>query len=91
MAAQAPIVRGATAIIYDGGQLDELEIAAIGRLQDMYGSLPVIALADFPLIDRVAAAGSIGASAVLGKPFDVEDFLAVLRGECRMSNKESRM
>jgi CheY-like chemotaxis protein len=70
-----PDVYGAAAIIYDGGQLDSDELATIADLRERYGTLPIVALADFPTIDRAAAARTTGVAVVLGKPFLVEDLL----------------
>jgi hypothetical protein len=86
--ASLPVTRGATAIVYNGGRLDERELAVIGQLCGVYGPLPVVAIADFPTIDRAGAARAAGVTAALGKPYDVEDLLAAIRSECRMSNKE---
>jgi hypothetical protein len=76
---QSPIVHSASALIYDAGQLDEEELAAIRRLRELLGPLPVIALADFPTIDRACAAEESGASRVLGKPFEIEHLLWALK------------
>jgi DNA-binding NarL/FixJ family response regulator len=56
-------------------------LAAISQLRDVYGPLPVVALADFPTSDRVEAAKDMGVRAVLGKPNAVVDLIAELRNE----------
>jgi hypothetical protein len=66
-----PLVRGATAGIWDGGQLNDAES------QDLFSfcadlradGTPVIALLDFPRRDSVDRAIQLGATAVLGKPW----------------------
>lgn len=69
-----PDVYGAAVMVYDGGQLDSGELPVIAELRERYGELPVVALADFPMIDRTVAAGLCNA-AVLGRPYLVEDLL----------------
>jgi hypothetical protein len=74
-----PDVYGASAIVYDGGQLDADEVAAMADLRQRYGELPIVALADFPTFDRVAAADAVGPTIVLGKPLLLEDLLWAVR------------
>jgi hypothetical protein len=63
--------RGATAAIWDGGQLCKDEEKELSRLCTTLAAdrTPVVALLDFPRRDRVERAMEIGASAVVGKPW----------------------
>jgi DNA-binding response OmpR family regulator len=74
------VVRGATAGIWDGGQLSEREADDLGLFcRSLSGdAAPVIALFDFPRRDRVDRAFEIGATAVLGKPWPNDALLALL-------------
>jgi hypothetical protein len=76
----AGIVRGATAGIWDGGQLDEREVEDLALFSRtlLSDAAPVIALLDFPRRDRVDRALQLGANAVLGKPWRNEALLAQL-------------
>ncbi|MBX3425235.1 MAG: hypothetical protein KF688_06105 [Pirellulales bacterium] len=60
--------------IWDGGQLDDVETAALtafaGRLAPR--AAPVVALLDFPRAEHHAAVRAAGACAVLGKPYCVD-------------------
>lgn len=72
--------RGAIAGIWDGGQLNEREahqLATFCRQLSAEGA-PVVALLDFPRRDRVDHAISLGAAAVLGKPWLNADLIATL-------------
>jgi hypothetical protein len=87
----AGIVRGATAGIWDGGQLDEAEAEDLAffcrtLLSD---AAPVIALLDFPRRDRVDRAFELGASAVLGKPWRNEALIAQLHTLLEITNAAS--
>lgn len=73
--------RGAIAGIWDGGQLNEREarqLATFCRQLSTDGA-PVVALLDFPRRDRVDRAISLGAAAVLGKPWLNIDLVATLQ------------
>jgi hypothetical protein len=65
-------VRGVVAGIWEGGQLDAGEEARLGAFCDRLrrDGAPVIALLDFPRRDRVDRALELGASGVLGKPWE---------------------
>jgi hypothetical protein len=74
------VVRGATAGIWDGGQLDEGEANELSGFVVSLArdNVPVIALLDFPRIDRCASARQLGAAAVLGKPWINADLVATI-------------
>jgi hypothetical protein len=75
-----PVVWGAVAGIWDGGQLDEREadeLAIFCRRLRRYRA-PVTAILDFPRRDRVALALECGAATVLGKPWLNDDLLATI-------------
>jgi hypothetical protein len=87
----AGIVRGATAGIWDGGQLDEREAEDLAffcrtLLSD---AAPVIALLDFPRRDRADRALELGASTVLGKPWRNEALIAQLHTLLEITNAAS--
>ena len=73
-------IRGATAGIWEGCQLDENESRDLtefcGRLADDGAS--VVALLDFPRRDRIERARDIGVAAVLAKPWRNDELLAAL-------------
>ncbi len=64
-------VRGATAGIWDGGQLHDAEAQDLSHFctQLRADGAPVIALLDFPRRDSVDRALQLGAAVVLGKPW----------------------
>jgi hypothetical protein len=64
-------VRGATAAIWEGGQLSDEETDDLSRFcrRLSYDHTPVVALLDFPRNDAVARARAAGASIVVGKPW----------------------
>jgi AmiR/NasT family two-component response regulator len=67
--------------IWEGRQLDAHECA---RLKQFCGELaarnaPVVAVLDFPRLDRCAQAYELGAAAVVGKPWDNASLLETLR------------
>lgn len=63
------------AAIWDGGQLSEGELASLaafaGRVRESSPAAPVIVLLDFPRVEHLQVARDAGASAVLGKPYQV--------------------
>lgn len=67
----SPECRGASAGIWEGGQLDERETTRLAafcrRLSEE--AMPVMALVDFPRLDRCERAREAGAATVLGKPW----------------------
>ncbi|MEX2309783.1 MAG: hypothetical protein WD738_19575 [Pirellulales bacterium] len=76
----APIVRGAAAGIWEGGQLSEREadhLAAFCRALAP-DAAPVIALLDFPRHDRCKLARDLGAAAILGKPWLNSDLIRTM-------------
>jgi DNA-binding response OmpR family regulator len=75
------VVRGATAGIWDGGQLDECEADALGSFCRMLrcDAAPVMALLDFPRRDSVDRALQIGATSVFGKPWKNADLVAAIK------------
>lgn len=66
-----PVIRGATAGIWEGGQLNEFEAGDLAAFCQRLArdAAPVITLFDFPRRDGVERALEIGAAAVLGKPW----------------------
>lgn len=74
-------IRGVTAGIWEGGQLNDVELerltAFCARLAEF--EAPVVALLDFPRRDRCDAARQAGTAAVLGKPWLNADLVATLR------------
>jgi hypothetical protein len=67
----APVVRGAVAGIWDGGQLSKHEENSLSEFCTRLArdAAPVIALLDFPRRDRCERARRVGAVTVLGKPW----------------------
>jgi hypothetical protein len=67
----------AAAGIWDGGQLNDLELQRLRQFcQQVEG--PVVALLDFPRVEHIVAARAAGAVAVFAKPYVVEEVLAAL-------------
>jgi hypothetical protein len=77
---RAAVVRGATAGIWDGGQLSEQEAARLAAFcrELKSDAAPVIALLDFPRRDRCELARQLGAAAILGKPWFNVDLVATI-------------
>jgi hypothetical protein len=73
-------VRGTTAGIWEGRQLDAPDINQLSKFCQRLtkDKAPVIALADFPRRERCEVAIRAGAAAVLGKPWLNVDLLATL-------------
>jgi hypothetical protein len=71
------VLRGVTAAIWDGSQLDDFEADALARFCRSLASdaAPVVALLDFPRRDSVDRAMDIGAAAVLGKPWRNDELI----------------
>ena len=71
--------RGATAGVWDGGQLDDAEQIA---LQAFRGRLPagasLVALVDYPRVEHWSIARQAGVAAILGKPYLVETLIDAL-------------
>jgi hypothetical protein len=76
----ATIVRGASCGIWDGGQLDDRDVSDLEAFAHSLArdGAPVIALLDFPRIDRYLAATKLGAAAVLGKPWINVDLVTMI-------------
>jgi hypothetical protein len=76
----SPFVRGSTAAVWDGGQLDDCEACDLREFCRRFArdSTPVVALLDFPRRDQIELARQLGASAVLGKPWINRDLLTVI-------------
>jgi len=67
----------AAAGIWDGGQLNDLELHKLTHFcRQVTG--PVVALLDFPRVEHFAAARAAGAAAVFAKPYVIEEVLAAL-------------
>jgi hypothetical protein len=76
------VVAGATAAIWNGGQLDPSECEALASLRARLDAedVPIIALLDYPRAEHIEQAHALGADAVLGKPYSVLSlFLEVSR------------
>jgi DNA-binding response OmpR family regulator len=83
------VVRGATAGIWDGVQLDNREADDLADFCRALSSdaVPVIAMLDFPRRYSVDRALQIGAKSVLGKPWQHEGLIATIQ---TISNKIHR-
>jgi hypothetical protein len=77
---QWSLVSGASAGIWEGGQLDDREEAVLRAFcrASAREAAPVVALLDFPRRDRVERARLVGAAAVLGKPWLNEHLVATI-------------
>ena len=65
--------------IWVGGMLDEREVSSLRRFRRrLLPAAPLLVLLDFPRRERVAQALALGATAVLGKPWQMEHLLAAL-------------
>jgi hypothetical protein len=66
-------VAGASAAIWDGGQLDPSECEALAALRARLGNnaVPIVALLDYPRAEHIREAQTLGAAVVLGKPYSV--------------------
>lgn len=69
---------GATAGIWDGGQLTERELERLRRFCRQVAG-PVVALLDFPRVEHIALAQAAGATSVFGKPYIVEEIRSALQ------------
>lgn len=67
-------------ILWDGAQLSGREATRLAAVCEAarQAATPVVVLLDFPRVETVAAAEAIGASAVVGKPFDRTRLLETL-------------
>jgi CheY-like chemotaxis protein len=72
-------IEGATAAIFDGGDLGQAEYDDLRRLTAALRPAPTIALLTFPRAEDYARARAAGAAAVLSKPLAVEDLLWELK------------
>jgi DNA-binding NtrC family response regulator len=61
---------GVSAVIWDGRMEDGHKIA---ELRAVYPAAPIVALVDFPRLDEVLQAELAGATAVMGKPFMLDE------------------
>jgi hypothetical protein len=77
-----PVIQGAIAAIWDGGQLSHEEEVRLAEYCERQGrdNTPVIALLDFPRQDRCERARALGAAAVIGKPWLNSNLIAILNG-----------
>jgi hypothetical protein len=66
-------VAGASAVIWDGGQLDPHECEALVALRSRLGNdaVPIVALLDYPRAEYIRQVQALGAAVVLGKPYSV--------------------
>lgn len=65
--------------IWDGGQLSAREITRLASFCSKING-PVVALLDFPRVEHFEQARAVGATAVLAKPYIVEELVAALLG-----------
>jgi DNA-binding NarL/FixJ family response regulator len=79
------LATNADAIVWDGAQLSGREADHLGAVcwAARHWQTPVIALLDFPRPETVAACRTLGAAAVLGKPFTTELLLDSLSAAMR--------
>ena len=79
---------GATAGLWDGGQLDEREADDLATFCRKLArdAAPVVALLDFPRRDRVDRALELGASIVLGKPWQNDALVDAIQTAARCVN-----
>jgi hypothetical protein len=86
----AVTVRGAIARIWEGQMLDAVELRHLSELCQPLNreGAPVVALADFPRLDRCEAARTAGAMAVLSKPWLNVDLLATI---ARITTRQVQM
>lgn len=75
-----PLVTGIDAAIWAGPQLDGRQAADLAAFCCGMRALkaPVIVMLDFPRIDEMLLAKSVGAADVIGKPWDVESVIRML-------------
>lgn len=75
-----PLVIGAFAGIWVGGQLTDMEVPLLTKFCDRFAgdSRRVVALLDFPRHDRVQRARELGATAVLARPWREEELCDAL-------------
>jgi hypothetical protein len=71
--AQPPV-----AVIYDGRQADERELQTVRNVVMALGSVPLIALLNFPRVSDLQQMQAAGAATVLGKPILIDDLLTAL-------------
>jgi hypothetical protein len=76
-----PVIRGAAAGIWVGGQLSEAETDQLRAFcrQMAYDGSPVIAMLDFPRRDRVDRAIKLGSATVMGMPWSNRALIATLQ------------
>ena len=66
-------LRGATVAIWEGIDGGRHDIKRLRRIRQSLGDTPVLAILDFPRIDSLSALHHAGVSAVIAKPFCLED------------------
>jgi len=72
------LVHGACASVVEGNAWDEPFAQKVSRLREQSPAAPILLLLNFPLPEHVQAAQAAGATAVLGKPFTLAEFLGQL-------------
>lgn len=79
------------AVVADVASLDRQARSLVAHLAATAAPAPLLLLANFPRIDQAAAAVATGASAVLAKPFDLDDLIAwVERFGCETPSDSGR-
>lgn len=68
-------VRGAIAVVWDGGHCDWSQQADLEEVSALSRIAPVIALLDFPRQQDIALIRRAGASAIVSRPFLIDDLL----------------
>jgi CheY-like chemotaxis protein len=74
--AQPVLVFGATAVVWDVPASNAHADAQWRSLQEWLPNVPVVALVGFPRVDDVERLRSLGVSAVLAKPFQIDDLVS---------------
>jgi hypothetical protein len=89
-----PLLRGATAGIWDGGQLSKTEENDLAAFCNSLrrDAAPVVAMLDFPRRDRCELARQLGAQATLGKPWMNAELVATIEHliTCRQESNDVR-
>ena len=64
--------------IWNGGQLEGDELERLTAFYKQWHRARVVALLDFPRVETTQAISAIGQIAILGKPYSMDEFTAVL-------------
>jgi len=69
-------IRGASVAIWEGIDGGAHDVLQIGQLRDALGDVPIVAILDFPRVDREEALRVAGVVGMVGKPFQLDDLFA---------------